>query len=145
MATVYSDQMTTVNTAPKHVKTNEWQGRVRQMYWTYTVPAGNQAINDLIELVKLPIHARILGGRIAFSAMTTGGAAASVQIGTAADATRYLETTSVDAVGGADFADTIARNYGEELTVETTVIAKVVTEAWAAAGVFKGHILYAVD
>ena len=143
MAEFLSDQVTKLDASPREqLSTNELGGRVRQAFFNFVVPAGNAAISDTIVLQEVPAGARILGGKIAFEAMSTGAGAASVQLGDGTDATKYLGTTSVDAAGEADFANTVALNYGEKLTQKLRLTATVVTEAWAAGQRFTGHVLF---
>lgn len=130
---------------PKMLATDELAGRVRIAHFKFTVPAGDAAIDDTIDLTTLPKGARIIAGHLAYEAMSTGGAAASVQIGTAASAAKYLGTTSVDAAGTTAFANTVALAYGDLLAADTTIIATVKTEALAATKILTGHILYVLD
>lgn len=146
MAEHKSDQITNLDSAPPVLpKANESHGRVRIAYWSFTTPAGGVAINDTVRLVHLPKGARILGGHFVSEDMSSGGAAATVTIGTAGDAARYLEATSVDAVTSGDFADTVARNFGDEVSGEIDILATATVEAWAAAKSFQGRVFYAVD
>ena len=156
MATVFSTQMTQINAGTK-LKASERLGRVRLATWQYTVPAGNQAINDVIILTKLPKSARVITGREFHSAMSTGAGAATVEIGTytrgqdgtytLVDVDLFLAATSVDAAGQTDIANTLALGALDELIDdgEIYVGAKVTVEAWAAAGNFEGFLLFALD
>lgn len=132
-------------TPVKALATNELKGRVRLAYFDFTVPAGGAAVADVVQLTQIPKGGRIIGGALAFTAMSSGAGTAQVQIGDGTTADKYLGTTSVDAAGKATFADTAALNYGEEVAAETVVTATVAGEAWAAAAVLKGHVLYVLD
>lgn len=146
MAVHKSVQITNLDSVPaKFLKPNEWVGRVRIAYWTFETPAGGVAINDTIELVKLPDGARILHGRVMFDAMSTGAGVATASIGVSGTAAKYLEASSVDAAGSLDFANTLGRNQGDELVGATTIIATATVEAWAAAQTFNGYLLYVRD
>jgi hypothetical protein len=146
MASYKSVQQTNIDASPRvMLKPNEMGGRVRVAYWEYVVPTGNIAVNDTIDLVTLPKGARILGGKSFNEAMTTAGGTAGYSIGIVGTVAKYGLTIDVDAAGSDDFANTIALNFGELLTVQTTIIAKVTGEAWVAAAKFYGYILYAVD
>ena len=143
MATRKSDQATKLDASPREqLATHEYGGRVRQAFFNFVVPAGNAAIGDTIELIDIEAGARILGGKIAFEAMSTGAGAASVQLGDGTTADKYLGTTSVDAAGEADFAHTLALNYGEKLSQKLRLTATVLTEAWAAGQRFSGQVLF---
>lgn len=152
MAIFYSDQMDKIkNTASskygQKVQTQELGGRQRTASFTFTVPTGNAAVNDVVNLVRLPKGAKIINGMLAFEAMSTGAADASIQIGVTGAVTKYLGTTSVDAANTTlvSFAHTIALNHGETLTAETDLIATVVTEAWLAGKKLYGTVKYVVD
>jgi len=145
--TAYKSTQETKRTAtpPKKLSANELGGRQRVAYFDYVTPAGGVAINDTIDLVTLPAGARIFGGAIAFEAMSSAAGTAQVQIGTAAAANKYLDTTSVDGAGSVLVANTVALAFGEELAADTTIVAKALGEAWAAAKRFTGWIEYALD
>lgn len=142
--TFKSDQLTNESAAPV-VKTGpNFVGRKVTKHFTFTVPTATVAINDLVQLVKVPAGALLLGGKIVSGAMSSGGAAASIQLGDGSTATKYLGTTSIDAAAQAEFGHTLALNYGEVLASELILTATAVTEAWVAAGVLKGEITYMV-
>ena len=147
MTTFKSDQIAALDAAPPVVpKANERHGRVRLHYWSFTTaPGGGPAVNDTIVVARLPQGTRILGGRLAAEAMSTAGGTAQVSLGVAGDAARYLEASSVDAAAGLSFADTVARNLGDELAADTDVIATALGEVWAASKKFNGYVLYAAD
>ncbi len=146
MAVHKSDQIANEKATPRvMVKPSERHGRRRVAYFSFTVPTGGAAVNDTVELAKVPAGARILDGRIAFEAMSTGAGDAGIQLGDGTTAAKYLGTTSVDAAGTADFAHTVALGYGEELASELTLTATVMTEAWAAGQKLLGAIEYALD
>jgi hypothetical protein len=146
MAEHKSDQIAGQDATPVILaKASALHGRVRVAYWSFTTPTGGVAISDTITLVRLPRGARVLGGHFTVEAMSSGGGAATLSLGVAGAATRYLEATSVDAATAGDFADTIARNFGDERAAETDVIATASVEAWAAARRFDGWLAYAVD
>lgn len=142
MATVKSTQKTNRDATPI-VKLDPMDvGKVKVAFFEYTTPTGNLAIGDVIELVVLPANVRILTGYAAWEAMSSGAAVADVIIGISGATSRYLGVTSVDAAGSADFANTIALNFGDKRTAETTIIATAGTEAWIAAKKFFGYVLY---
>lgn len=147
MTAFKSDQITGLDAVPVIIpKANERHGRVRLHYWSFTTAAGaGPAINDTVVIARLPQGARILGGRLANEAMSTGAGTAQITIGLAGDAARYLEASSVDAAGGLSFADTPLRNFGDELAAGVDVVATALGEAWAASKKLNGYILYALD
>jgi hypothetical protein len=146
MATVYSTQRASRVAVPsRRVKTNEWHGRDRKAFFSYTVPTGNNVVGDVIELCEIPAGSRLFGGMAAWEAMSSAGGDSSVQIGVTGTVAKYLATTSVDAAGVALIGNTIALFYGEELTSDILLIATVTTEAWVAAKKFYGHMSYMLD
>ncbi len=144
MAEFKSTQVTNLD-ADTVIKPNELHGRVRVAYFTFETPVATVAVNDTVRLCRIPEGARILRGPIHFDAMTSGAGDSSIQMGVTGDATGYLGTTSVDAAGQADFANTLATNFGDERAAETDIIATAVTEAWAASQTLNGFVEYVVD
>ena len=144
MATVYSTQRANENAGTKNAPYDKG-GRVRIAVFEYTTPSGGVAVNDVIELVKLPKDARIIGGRAAWEAMSSGAGTATVTIGVSGAASKYLGSTSVDAAGETDFANTLATNMLDKLSADTVLIATAGGEAWAGTKKFNGYVLYVLD
>lgn len=164
MANTFSDQLTKLlRTSTQQLpQSNEIQGKTVCWRWSITL-AAQAAINDVIMLVKLPRAMRVLLGREYHSAMTTGGAAATGEIGTyqvlagsltgfdpgAVITTPYYQVaTTYDAAGQNQFADTIATGAGQEVSAVVVgtqdgvlVGCKVTVEAFAAAGTYSGFFL----
>lgn len=140
-----SDQITKLDAdPPERLLPDENGGKVRRLYFSFTVPVGGVAINDTVELAALPQNARVFGGYAEWDAMTTGAGAATMAIGDGVTAARFLEATSVDAAGSSPVADTRARGYatklgGGRLTATATV------EAWAAGQALVGHLDFVAD
>ncbi len=144
----YSTQITKINSVPiQFLPAIDQGGRVRIAFFEFTTPATGVAINDTIQLCKVPKGSRILGGAFANEAMSTAGGAAGVSLGDGTTADKYLAETSVDAASTdlVWFAKTIAKNFGETLAAELTLTATALTEAWAAAKKLWGFVLYALD
>ena len=75
MATVYSDQFTKIRNS-RLLQSNEADGKVRTLRWDFaSLPAGN--IGDILVCGRLPKGARVLLGREAHSALTSGGGTAT--------------------------------------------------------------------
>lgn len=141
MATHYSDQIQNIDAVPRvKLPPRDYRGRTRKLWFDFTVPAGNAAVNDLVELVEVPAGCRINGGYFAAEAMTTGGGNASIQIGDGTAAAKYLGTTNIDAAAEANFANTIALAFGEVVATTFRLTAKAITEAWAAGKLLKGYL-----
>lgn len=145
MATFKSDQITKLTQSlPNQLNPFESTQPDRVEVFTFTVPAGNAAVNDLIQLCEVPAGATLQGGYFVNEAMSTGAGDASIQIGDGTTADKYLGTTSVDAASTALtwFGVTIAKDFGVVLTSKLTLTAKVITEAWAAGKKLQGKVFY---
>lgn len=141
MAVHDSDQITKLNASPpERLPPNESGGRQRIIYFNHTVPAGNAAVSDTIRLQDIAAGDRIVGGFATWEAMSTAGGTAQMQLGDGTTADKYLGTTSVDAAGSTEFANSIALNYGEKVTSKFTLTATVLGEAWAAGQRISGHV-----
>ena len=141
MATLYSDIITSLRASPV-VKPDSGQsnGKVRTQVFSWT---GDAAQNDLVELVKLPVGARILTASVNYTAF---GASVTLDVGDSTTENKYLSALSVAAAGTSDFANTYAL-YGvgrERLGTAVTVIAKF-EGANPASGSLYGYIMYAVE
>lgn len=146
MASYKSVQQTSIDASPRvMLKPNEMGGRVRVAYWEFTTHATLGLVHDAdtVDLVTLPKGARILGGMYVTEDM--GASSEAVDIGIVGTVAKYASNALVDTAGAFAFANTIALNFGELLTAETTIIASPETDDWAAGAKFYGYILYAVD
>ena len=141
MATFYSTQRANTVANPPVMNPSRDFGKPFRVWFDYTTPAsGAPNVNDTIELVTLPSGCRILGGVAWAEAMSTGVGTAGFDIGYSGDLTRYGASKNVDAAAKVTFADTIAENVGDVLTVERTILATVTGEQWAASKKFYGYI-----
>lgn len=141
-----SDQVTKLAAVPpQRLATDEEGGRRRTAFAEFTVPAGNVAVAKTIAMLKLPAGARLLGGKIAFEAMSTAGGTAQVTVGDGTTAARFLGTTSVDAAGVAEIGNTVALDFGVKLTAETYIILTTAGEAWAATKKIRLTVDYVAD
>lgn len=146
MATLKSTQVTNLDKVPAEVlPTHEHYGRVRRSYFSFTVPVGNAAIADTIQLAKIRSGVRLYGGKISGEAMTSGGALATLEIGDGTTAAKYLAATSVDTAFDIEFGHTFALNMGEKLAGELTLTATVSVEAWLAGQQLNGYVDYVLD
>lgn len=138
-----SDQVAKFEADPRQaVKVNEWGGRVRMAFFSFTAGATGPAIGETIGLVRLPQGARVLHGRITTDTATVSAAA---DIGIDGDVDKYAAAASLASVGGVDFADTQALNLGTETTEDEDVFATVSGAALAAGTVLNGYMLYVLD
>ena len=137
-----ADQLTNSDIVPRVMNNSNTDGRVYAKYFSYTIPAGNLAVGKTLELVRMRKGERILEGHFDNTALSTAGGTAGVTVGDGTTATKYKAETSVDGAGSFKFATTPAENQGQELSQDTSIVATVATEAWAAAGTISGYVLY---
>ena len=142
MATLYSDQITGLRATPQtKPDSGVSNGKVRSEVFTWT---GDAAQNDLVELCRLPVGARILTGRLDF---TDFGTSVTLDIGDGTTENKYLSALDIaTAAGNSDFANTYAL-YGlgrERLSTAITLTAKL-EGANPASGTLAGYILYTVE
>lgn len=143
MATYSSSQHANYTAVPATlVKPNELGGRSRIAYFAVTTSA-YASTGDVINLTTLPKGARIVGGRIVHEA---NAASTTLSVGTTDSATRYLGATAVGAsAGGTDVANTVALNFGDELTAITVITATPGGATWTAGTSILGFIEYVID
>lgn len=116
-------------------------GKRHTITFTYTTPAASApAVGDYVELCKVPAGARILGGKLVVEALSSGAGVAGADVGYDGADTRYLAAGNLDAAATVNFGDSIALNYGEVLTAEKTLRAKVTGEAWAVSKKVYGEV-----
>lgn len=83
----------------QNVKMNLQNGDLQCFVSTYTVPAGGQAIGDIISWGYLPFGARVMPGSKVFFAV--GAASSTITLGDPVVPARYLAATSVATAGSA--------------------------------------------
>ena len=144
MANVDSTQYANSTAVPISLaKPNELGGRVRIAYFSYTTPSAGLTNGDVIRATTLPKGARIIEGRLAWEAL---GASTTLSVGYTGSATRYLGATSSATAGGTHIANTVALNYGEELSSSTVInITLGGANTSASALTIRGDIKYAID
>lgn len=140
-----SDQLTNIDKVPAVMMKPNERNKVRAVFFSYTVPAGNLAVGKTLELVRLRKGARILEGHFCNEALSTAGGTAGAEIGDGTTSTKYKTETSVDGAGSFKFASTPAENQGQELTQDTSIVATVATEDWAATKKISGYVLFMGD
>jgi len=143
MATYSSSQYANYTATPATlVKPNELGGRGRIAYFAVTTSAFASS-GDTINLTTLPKGARVIAGRIAWAA---NAASTTISVGYTGAATRYLGATAVGAsAGAADFANTVALNFGDELTAITVLVATPGGATWTAGTSILGYVEYVID
>lgn len=151
----YSDQITDVDqsTPARLVKPNELRGRARTYYFSYKTPAsGAPAVGEVVQLVKVPKGARVLGLYLNWEALTSAGGTAGADIGDGGDADRFIAALNMDAAGEKaqgfrldNSAREPALGFGYEYTVEDTIDATVTGEAWAISKYVRGYFIAVID
>ena len=133
-------------------KANEMGGRVRIAHGTYT--AASLASGQVIEMLVLPDHARIITGFLTNAALgssttlSVGFGAHNNAAGTvvAASAAAYLAATSTSSAAKTAILATLALGSGFEIDANANGQPVTVTVGGAAAtGAIELTILYAVD
>jgi hypothetical protein len=141
MATLYSTQRTNQRATPTVKNNSTTNAKVKRIYFDWTADA---AQNDSIELVNVPKGARVMGGRVAYSAF---GASVTLDIGNGSTENYYLSALDVSAAGASDYANTIAlKGVGSDGEVSAAFVLTAKLEgANPASGSLYGWIDVLVD
>src|SRR6266850_49124 len=160
MATVFSDQLTRVR-AGRNLKSNEWQGKMRVLFWNFaSLPAGN--VGDVLVCGRIRKDERVIQGREFHSAQggsATGAystfaiAADGIGLGAIITAGKYLAAITFVAAGQNEIASTLAQNaLAEEsatpatgLTGDVYLCCVNASSAFATAGNITGYMLLVGD
>ena len=144
-----AEQTDLAKTPVEPLPVDKSHARVRRNYFSYTIPAAGSVptTSDTVELVRLPVRARVLGGHFAHDGI--GLAGSTVAIGVTGDTDKYKAATAV-ALTPSDFsfARTLVENFGVFLTAEETIFVTIAVANWAAAGTgqkLSGYVEYVVD
>jgi hypothetical protein len=137
MATLYSD----IVTADVPTYSRPAAGIPLVAFGTYTLTAA-LAINDVIQMVKVPAGAKIVGITLATTDLDTGGSPTiTLDVGDDGDADRFVAASTIGQAGGAT-NDILFSGYGYAYTAENTV--DVLVKAAPATGATSGTIELAV-
>jgi len=142
MATLYSDQITGLRATPQSKPDSTVSnGKLRCEVFSWT---GDAAQNDLVELCRLPVGARIMTGFVDF---TDFGTSITLDIGDGTTENKYLSALDIaTAAGTSAFANTYAL-YGvgrERLSTAITLTAKL-EGGNPGSGSLYGYIWYTVE
>lgn len=91
-------------------------GNTITVHSSYTASAA-LAAGDVIEMLKVPQGAKVIGGYIRFDALQTG---TTVSVGDSGSATRFVSAQAADTVGSADFTG-VPHEYSAEETIKVTL------------------------
>ena len=140
MATIKSTQITNNEASPVTQNPPNVAGKLYRVFFdAISLASGN--IGDVIEAVKLPKGARVLGGYVSWEAMS--GGTQTLAIGIAGDTGKWYAATAMGtSEGDLEFGKKISLDGGVELTAAATVLLTNGTAAWSASKTFKGWIDY---
>lgn len=146
MATVYTNESRKfILPAYSQVEAKDVGGKVRVLYFsrsTTDAVNGNLANGDVIDAGQLPKGARIIGGKLDQDALGSG---VTLTVSLSVSSTALSGALDVAAAGEDVFANTVALNYGYELTVTERLLITVGGGTPASSKVIKGHLLYVID
>ena len=128
-------------TAGNFLNPTEIGGRVRVAYFDIPAITG-LAQNDTVNLTKLPIGARVIGGRLDHGAY---GASVTLSIGYTGSTAKFLSAADISGAGQKDLANTLALNMGFKLTASLTIFATFAGANPSDTAVLNGYLLYVVD
>jgi hypothetical protein len=150
MATVNSDQvMAQIINDPafkyqvKRTHSRDWNAKRLHYTSTYTVPAGGQAVGDIIRLVILQPGAVVVDFWYGWEAMSSGAGTAGADFGITGDGQRYLTALNMDAAGEKRAAWVLSKMPDRTPVpqgTDTFFIATVTGETWTAGKTLQGHI-----
>lgn len=135
MATLYSDQLTTINGGDV-CKANAVGGKLRVYYFSFLTTGHTSG--DIVELFKVPANTRFMGGEIQ-PAASLGTTTVKIGWATNDDALRIQGTLTGDDTFGVNLAE----NFMVEVTAYTTVILTYATANPTTAITVKGCV-YAI-
>lgn len=140
MTTFYSNEMTDFRAKPaKMNRPGVWGGRARLYSWSFNTGSG-LAINDVIELVRLPRNFVVLGIYLYSEAMA---ASAVANLGDAGSATRYGSQSVASAVQA--WLTTVSAPVTITAANMEVVQATVAGAAWPANRNFRGAVFGYLD
>lgn len=137
--------MATLNTtvaAASSALTQGIAGNSKTVYASYAVTAA-LAANDVIDMLKVPKNARIVGVTLKASDLDTGGSPSIVlDVGDTGDTDRLIDGATIGQAGGTSTALVSSTGQFYQYTAET--IISVLVQAGPATGATSGTIELAV-
>lgn len=123
-------------------RTGGLSGNTKTMYASYSVTAA-LALNDVIDMFKVPVNARITGIALKASDLDTGGSPAIVlDVGDASDTDRLIDGATIGQSGGTSTALVSSTGQFYQYTAETMI--SVLVQVAPATGATSGTIELAV-
>jgi hypothetical protein len=147
MATTYKSTQVTQGDVPRAVTPG-----VYNSYGHYTITGSLLVINDVIQMVKVPIGARVLSIDLYTTDLDSGATpAVTLAIGDGSTTARFITASTVGQAGGyirfpSDSATTAA-GVGYQYTVNDTIDILVVAapQTTATTFSFKMNVLFSID
>lgn len=120
---------------------NEVETKMLVSRFSYTT-LGSETSGDVIKFASLPKGSRMYGGKIAHDDPNSG---VFLSIGTLATPAGYAATFALSGTASTTFADTIATNINEAITVNSEYLAATLTAGTLSAGqTFEGSVQFAI-
>lgn len=111
-------------------------------YASYTVAAA-LALNDVIQMVRLPAGARVIGISLQTTDLDTGGSPAIVlDVGDPDDTDRLIDGATIGQAGGISTSVVASTGFGYQYSAETVI--SVLVQVAPATGATSGTIQLAV-
>lgn len=133
--------MATLNTTTANgnqPRTAGFAGNTKTMYASYSLTAA-LALNDVIDMFKVPAGARITGVTLKTSDLDTGGSPAIVlDVGDSGDTDRLIDGATVGQAGGTSSALVSSTGQFYQYTAETMI--SVLVQAAPATGATTGTV-----
>lgn len=139
--------MATLNTTTANgvqPRTSGISGNVKTMYASYSVVAA-LALNDVIDMFKVPVNARITGIALKASDLDTNGSPAIVlDVGDAGDTDRLIDGATIGQAGGTSTALVSSTGQFYQYTAETmiSVLVQVAPATSATTGTIELAVTY---
>lgn len=119
-------------------------GNTKTMYASYSLTAA-LALNDVIDMFKVPAGARITGVTLKTSDLDTGGSPAIVlDVGDSGDTDRLIDGATVGQAGGTSSALVSSTGQFYQYTAETmiSVLVQAAPETGATTGTVELSVTY---
>ena len=129
-------------TANGPIYTQGMAGTPLVAFASYSVTAA-LALNDVIQMLKLPPRARVIGVALQTTDLDTGGSPAIVlDVGDTGDTDRLIDGATTGQSGGINTTIVASTGFGYQYTAETTI--SVLVQVAPATGATSGTINLAV-
>ena len=117
------------------------------VYATYTLTAA-LALNDVIQMVKVPAGATILSVKLTADDLDSNGSPAIVlDVGDGSDTDRFIDGATIGQAGGITAEQNVRTGFNYEYTAEDTidVLVQVAPATGATSGDIKLQVMYTMQ